>query len=85
MIEKCFLLLCLLLSVQGQAFAGLNLDPSLVASTNNAISNLRGVLTLYSCSGNTYSLFYAGSSKDRITFKVCSTLNDTSSIPSSRQ
>lgn len=54
MIRK-ILLLCLITAIYSQQyFSNFRIDPNLVTSTNNAISNLRGLLSLYGCSGNQY-------------------------------
>jgi ureidoglycolate hydrolase len=76
MLPKVVLLFCLVLSIHSQSFTGLNLDPNLVAATNNAMSNLKGLLTIYSCSGNQYLTFHLDSSRTPMA-GVVSTRSDT--------
>lgn len=44
-------------------FSGLNLDYNLLASTDRAMSNLEGLLTVFSCRGNRYTYRYLVSSR----------------------
>ena len=55
-------LVAIVVSSQGYGFQNFGVDQDLVRATDSSMSNLQGLLTVFSCQGNTYFLPYLASS-----------------------